>query len=223
MTRIPARLALALLLATAAAATAQDVDRPGHREFAWDGGDTLSVGGAMTVRVRQDGPARVVVTGPDDLVREVTLNNGRLGFDNGWRWFGRSFSGKGDIQVTITGVKLNDVSVSGSSVVTLGVLRQPELTVDVSGSGEIRAEGRVERLQARVSGSGGARLGGLSAREGELHVSGSGDIAVAALEDVHARVSGSGQIHIKDAPRAIDHRISGSGRLVAGGQTYRRR
>jgi hypothetical protein len=27
----------------------------------------------------------------------------------------------------------------------------------------------------------------------------------------------------KLAPRAIDHRISGSGRLVAGGQTYRRR
>lgn len=223
MARIPARLALALLLATAAAATAQEADRRGQREFAWDGGDALTVGGAMTVRVRQDGPARVTVTGPERLVREVTLHNGRLGFDNSFHWFGRPFTGKGDIQVTITGVRLNDVTVSGSSVVMLGAVRQPELTLGVSGSGEIRAEGRVERLQARVSGSGGARLDGLSAREGELGVSGSGDVVVAALEHVNARVSGSGQIHIKDAPREIAHSISGSGRLVAGGQTYRRR
>ena len=70
-----ANLTLVLSLGLPLAALAQDasptVDRPGHREWRWDGGSSLAVGGAMTVRVTEGGPARVVMTGPERLVRRA--------------------------------------------------------------------------------------------------------------------------------------------------------
>src|SRR4051812_16705776 len=121
MKQIFAKIGMVTILSVSAAcAQAQNVDRPGHREFAWSGGNALSVSGAMTVRVRKDGPARVVVTGPDDLVRRVILDRGHLGLENNWSWWGgNSWPRNERLEVEISGVSLNDVSVSGSSNVTL--------------------------------------------------------------------------------------------------------
>jgi hypothetical protein len=216
------------------------VDRSGHREFAWDGGDSLSVSGAMTVRVRRDGPARVVVTGPAELVERVVLRRGHLGMERNWSWWGgRSSSER--LLVEISGAPLEHVAVSGSSMVILGSLRQDSLTVRISGSGSVAADGRVSRLDARISGSGAARLSDMRAREARLSVSGSGSITVNAIESADLSVSGSGNIssetvrtadvsvsgsghvRIDSRPRELSQSISGSGRLVAGGETFTRR
>jgi hypothetical protein len=209
----------------AACAMAQNVDRPGHREFAWDGGNALSVSSAMTVRVRKDGPARVVVNGPDELVKRVFLRQGHLGLENNWSWWGgNDWVRDGRLEVEISGASLNEVGVSGSSNVTLdGSLQQRGLEVHISGSGSINATGQVEQLDVRVSGSGSARLGGIAARRGDLSVSGSGTVAVKAIDDAEVGISGSGQVRIDARPGKLVQSISGSGRLVAGGEVYSRR
>ncbi len=84
------------------------------------------------------------------------------------------------------------MSVSGSSQVRLGTLRQSDLEVNVSGSGSIYADGQVTRLDARVSRSGSARLEGMRTQDGRFGVSGSGSITLAAAERADASVSGSG-------------------------------
>jgi hypothetical protein len=220
-----------MLLAPAAAALAQSdygapptVNRPGHREFTWDGGKSLSVGGAMTVRVRKDGAPRVVVTGPDELVERVYLRRGHLGFENNNNWWG-GFNWNGRrIEVEITGVAPGEVSVSGSSQVTLAdPVRERDFEVHISGSGSVNAGGQVEQLDVHVSGSGNARLVALEARRGDLSVSGSGRVDVEAVEEAEVGISGSGQVCINNRPRALSQSISGSGQLVAGGVTYSRR
>jgi hypothetical protein len=228
MKNATAKLGLAIFLALPAGlALAQDgdrptVDRPGHREWTWDGGDTLAVGGSMIVKVRKDGPPRVVMTGPDEMVAHAYLRAGRLGLEDRDNWW-RNWRDQGPIEVTITGASLNDVTVSGSSQVTLGTLQQPALDVRVSGSGSITANGRVEQLDARVSGSGNARLQGLNARRGRTSVSGSGHVDLAALDDADVDISGSGQVRISARPGRLSQSISGSGRLTAGGDSYTRR
>jgi hypothetical protein len=226
-----AKIGLALaLLAPAGAALAQSdygarpaVDRPGHREFSWDGGKSLSVGGAMTVRVRKDGAPRVVVTGPNELVERVFLRRGHLGLEN-TNWWGGNNWNRSRLEVEITGVAPNEVSVSGSSQVTLAdPIRERDFEVHISGSGSVNAGGQIEQLDVHVSGSGNARLAAMEARRGDLSVSGSGQVAVKAVEDVEVGISGSGQVRINDRPRAISQSISGSGQLVAGGVTYSRR
>jgi hypothetical protein len=209
----------------AACATAQTVDRPGHREFAWDGGNVLSVSSAMTVRVRKDGPARVIVNGPEELVKRVYLRQGHLGLENNWSWWGGGdWIRNGQLQVEISGVSVNEIGVSGSSSVTLdGSLQQRDLEVHISGSGSVNAAGQVEQLDVRVSGSGNARLDNVAARRGDLSVSGSGHVTVKAVEDADVGISGSGQVRIEARPRNLKQGISGSGRLVAGGEVYSRR
>jgi len=133
-------------------------------------------------------------------VRRVTLDQGLIGMENsGWL---DNFDSK-DVEIIVSGVALEDVTVSGSGQLLLGTVRQPELTVNVSGSGGVRAEGRVERLDAHVSGSGGARLSGLAAGLGRITVSGSGNVVITALDDARVRVSGSGHVSISDRPRAF--------------------
>jgi len=227
--KIIPRILLALMLCVPGVAQAQDgraqVERPGHREWSWDGGSSLRVGGAMIVRVRPDGPARVVITGPEDQLEHVFLRSGHIGLDNGGSWWRRGWSDRSPLQVTISGVTLNEVTVSGSSQVTLGAgaVRPDDFSVRVSGSGSITAGGQVRQLDARVSGSGSARLGDLSARQGEVSVSGSGSVTVEALDAADVSISGSGHVRIHDRPRTLEHSISGSGRLAAGGDIYSRR
>jgi hypothetical protein len=226
MKHLFAKMTLALALALPAGmALAQEarptVDRPGHREFTWQG-DRLGVSGSMRVNVRRDGPPRVVVTGPQEMVSRVILRDGRLGMEDSGNWWG-NWNNNGRIEVEITGAALNEVSVSGSGQLRLGTLRQSDLEVSVSGSGSIYADGQVARLDARVSGSGSARLEGMRTQDGRFGVSGSGSIALAAAERADASVSGSGTVRITDRPRDLSHSVSGSGRIVAAGQTYSRR
>lgn len=198
------------------------VDRPGHREFTW-AGDRLGVSGSMQVNVRRDGPPRVVVTGPAELVERVILRDGRLGMENSYTSWWRNWGPNDRIQVEISGAALNEVSVSGSGTVRLGTLKQNALEVHVSGSGSIYADGQVSRLDGHVSGSGSARLDGMRAQDGRFSVSGSGSITVAAVDRVDASVSGSGNVRINDRPRDLSHSVSGSGRIVAAGEVYSRR
>ncbi len=228
MKHLFARMTLALALALPAGlALAQEarptVDRPGHREFTWQG-DRLGVSGSMRVNVRREGAPRVVVTGPEEMVRRVILRDGRLGMEDGFssNWW-RNWNNNGHIEVEITGAALNEVSVSGSGTLRMGTLRQSDLEVTVSGSGSIYADGQVTRLDARVSGSGSARLDGMRTQDGRFVVSGSGSIALAAAERADASVSGSGSVRITDRPRDLSHSVSGSGRIVAAGDVYSRR
>ncbi len=215
---------IALLPAMALAQDARlTVDRAGHREWTWDGGEKLGVGGAMTVRVVPGGPARVVMTGPEELVRRAYLRRGDLGLEN-TGWWNHSGSSRERIEVTISGVNLSQLSVSGSSRVTLeSPVRQRDLTVRVSGSGQVEARGQVERLEVRVSGSGEVKLDGVTAQQGDISVSGSGEVDIGAAAHVEVSVSGSGDVRIKERPSDIDTSISGSGRVTAGGDTYNRR
>ena len=49
------------------------VSQPGHREWTWDGDDNLRIEAPVTVHYSPDGPARVVITGPEASIgtREI--------------------------------------------------------------------------------------------------------------------------------------------------------
>src|ERR1700759_1905130 len=101
--------AVCALALTVASATARDwegfaprdpsLKQPGHWEWAWDGNDSLGIGlvGA-TVHYVPNGPARIVITGPDNALERVRVGQGQICWCEECRVIkGRVVSGSGGI------------------------------------------------------------------------------------------------------------------------------
>jgi hypothetical protein len=172
------------------------VTQPGRVEWAWDGGKKLAVGVPGTVHYSEAGAPRVVITGPDEMLRRVRFGDGNIVMDNDDFPWSNSWN-HDRLDITVTGVALNEFIVSGSGRMQLGKLQRDSLSVNVSGSGAVE-------LDAVVKG------------DAELKVSGSGHINFAGLQakGLRARISGSGGIDGKGRAESLDLDMSGSGRFA---------
>jgi len=106
------------------------------------------------------------------------------------------------------------VVVRNSGDSDLGHIERESLTVTVTNSGSVTAEGKVERLTVSVMGSGDAKLGKLAARTVTVMVMGSGDATVAPSEKLNATIMGSGDVHLTTRPAQISRQIMGSGKII---------
>lgn len=126
---------------------------------------------------------------------------------------------------------LTAAKLDGSGRLSLA-LDAPEAPLDLylSGSGDVRYQGRSAALGAHLSGSGDLRLAGetsdveltlsgsgelsakaLRAESGSLDLSGSGDISATVTESVRVSLSGSGEIELYGGANVEELRRSGSG------------
>lgn len=122
-----------------------------------------------------------------------------------------SFSCTERIVVRVQSPSLTHVEAAGSGDIWVSDVPGPALTVELSGSGAVRASGHVERLSVSLAGSGEFDGSQLRATHAELSVAGSGDIRAVVAQDVVAKVTGSGDIAIRGAAGNRNTRIMGSG------------
>ncbi len=172
--------------------------------------ERIKLSGSFDVSVQIGEPQSVKVTFDDNLLdiimTEVHGRTLRIYSDE-------SFSSRRDCRVEITVAKLEDVSLSGSGNVEIRDLNGGDFSVSVSGSGNIRADGKVDELDISVSGSGDIDARDLQAVDAYVTVSGSGDVDVSASGELSARVSGSGDVAYYGTPERISQRVSGSGSI----------
>ncbi|HEX4273304.1 MAG TPA: DUF2807 domain-containing protein [Rhizomicrobium sp.] len=187
------------------------VTQPGRMEWAWDGGKRLAVGVPALVHYSEQGAPRVVVTGSDDMLRHVHFGDGSIVMDNdgGFSWNHER------LDITVTGVALNDFVVAGSSQMLLGKLQRDSLSVLVSGSGSAEMDASVKGdTNLQVSGSGHIKFDSLQAQHLQARISGSGTIGGAGhADDLNLNISGSGRFGDITSARA-DVTISGSGQAT---------
>ena len=123
---------------------------------------------------------------------------------------GNNYSFERGLEVRLSAPCIKGISISGSGEVDVAGVHGEAFEARISGSGDFRAAGAVDHLEASISGSGDMRLYDLVAREAVLRISGSGDMRVHVTEDIDARVSGSGDISYRGDPRT-SLEVSGSG------------
>lgn len=119
----------------------------------------------------------------------------------------------GPVVVAISIPEIPEVTIAGAGNVELHDLAQASVLLQVTGSGDIEAAGKVERVEVEIAGSGGVDAAKLVAAEVKARVSGSGDARVHATQAVTARVQGSGHVRITGNPAHRDTRVVGSGRV----------
>lgn len=179
--------------------------QPGRWEWTWDGSDGLGVGIAATVRYVSSGPARIVITGPEESLQQLEVGQGQI------RWCD-TCRGSKKLEVVVSGVRLRSVSVHGAGGdVQLGRLDQDRLNLAISGTGRASAEGRIDRVDLSISGSGDADFGRAAVQRANIHISGSGNAAITPREEANVHVSGSGNVRMAASPPRLRQAVSGSG------------
>ncbi len=105
-------------------------------------------------------------------------------------------------QVTIIGAAKGDIES----------LQETNLTLDVSGNGELRCSGNVTELTLNSSGSGKFDCEDLIANNVKITVTGNGDAVVHAVDSLNVNISGSGSVQYIGDPE-IKKQVTGSGTI----------
>ncbi|MEO1259718.1 MAG: head GIN domain-containing protein [Bacteroidota bacterium] len=121
-----------------------------------------------------------------------------------------AISGSGEIRGE-TFIDPEDLTlrISGSGEMCLGVFVE-ELDARITGSGDMELEGTAEEFDLKITGSGDVDAFKLICEEADVDITGSGDASVHVLEFLKVRISGSGDVFYKGFPE-LDISISGSG------------
>ena len=124
---------------------------------------------------------------------------------------GVNFTSHLPLKVVATAPAVSEVDLSGSGDVRLSGLDQDELRVELRGSGDVVADGRVSIVSLALQGSGDIDTRRLQARKATIKLHGSGDVRAYASEEAKVRLHGSGDVTVKGRPKVRDSKVAGSG------------
>lgn len=190
------------------------IDMATHKEWKWDGGDSLALEAPVNVVYRQGGQPRITVTGDAAQLEHVKVGGGRIVSDNA----PAATKGQPRLTAVVGGMNLRKFSVNGGEKLDLGKIDQDELELHLNGHGSITGTGRVNRLDLTIAGSGKAALGGLSVGDAQVAIYGSGKGIIAPHGTLNLFVTGSGKIALASKPAKIEQNVLGSGGIVDVGE-----
>ena len=190
------------------------------RTLPWDGnGDRVAVALAANTYYRPGSGDQLVVKGDPRIISHVYVRDGVVGIDcNPGRFF---LNRRQRVEVTLPGRSFRTFELRGSGNMQLANLSQAEAQILVKGSGDVQADGKVDRLTIEIAGSGNVTARGTTDAL-DLDINGSGDAKLGSLiaKNADVRVDGSGNAEI--APRGatqVSIVSEGSGDVTAEGST----
>ncbi|WDF65795.1 head GIN domain-containing protein [Flavobacterium sp. KACC 22763] len=198
--------------------------------------DGIKIAGSFDVDLVSGKEGKITLKGEENLLAvikvEVEDNSLKIYVEKGTQI--RTSAGK--IQVTVPFEKISELSLAGSGdIKSKDVIKNDNLAVKlsgsgnfnlpvdtnnlelhVSGSGNINLKGTADKLTTKLSGSGDIDASSLKSKVVEANVSGSGNSKVTCAESITARVAGSGNIKYIGNPEKRDVKVSGSGTITKG-------
>ncbi|KQY83687.1 MULTISPECIES: GIN domain-containing protein [unclassified Brevundimonas] len=191
-----------------------DVGPSVTRNLAWTGGDKLTIEIPGDVTYIQGDTPSVVVTGRKSMVDQVNLIDGRLTWSEGddrsehvvFGW-----SNHDRLRVVITAPSVKSFDLEGSADLSIRDYDQPTFDLNISGSGDVVAEGETQTATIDVNGSGDSDLSALRATDASVDTSGSGDVRIGPTGAARIDISGSGDVDLTRRPANLQQSVSGSG------------
>ncbi|SFI66916.1 GIN domain-containing protein [Caulobacter sp. UNC279MFTsu5.1] len=194
------------------------------RNIAWSGSDALQIDVPAEVIFTQAAPgaaASVKIVGPQRLVDRVTLENGRLALRDGDGDGSVSINGHGvhisrdsdHLSVEIVAPGVRAFTLNGSGDLHLKAYDQPDLVLEINGSGDVDAQGKARKVDLKVAGSGEADLRSLDTGDAKIALAGSGEAHVAPHGAAEVEVAGSGDVYLTSKPTVLSSDVAGSGEV----------
>ena len=122
-----------------------------------------------------------------------------------------SYSSEEKLVVNINTPNYDEVSLSGSGNINILDFKNNNLSLNISGSGNITGNGEVETLVVKINGSGNLMSKEIKSKFATITINGSGDAEVFASDSISAKINGSGNIEYFGNPENVDSIINGSG------------
>ena len=179
--------------------------------------DKLSVSGSFDVDLIKGNAGDITIKAESNLMDylDIKVENGilEIGFKRG-----TNIKTRKTIQITVAFEKIESVKLSGSgAVICKDPIEGTDLSLSLSGSGNVKMNVAVENLNSNISGSGNMNIVG-TATDYSCAISGSGNTNAEdlATKTVNAKISGSGNVKVNVA-NEIYAKSSGSGNIMYTG------
>ena len=203
------RAALLIVLGGCTLSGVKGSGTPGHSVRQVTAFDEIEVSGTLDADITP-GPLHVEVSGDDNLVPlvETEVHGHTLVLRQT-----KSMRPQLALRVAIQAPSFRRVEASGAGTATLHQVAGDDLRLDLSGAGNLVADGSVHQLTVDVSGAGTINAKALTAERVEARISGAGTADVFASQSLSAHVSGAGTIHYAGHPPQVTKDISGAGSI----------
>ncbi len=203
------------------------------REFEVGEFDRINAGGNYKINLIKAEKPLVVVTTDDNLLEwiEIDVQGDQLFINSDYH-----LNPTHSIEIEIYYTELQQIVCSGASMIEhREILKNDNLTIDMSGAGAIDLNLDVDELNINLSGAGAIGLKGyvysqeinlsgagtleaknLESRYAEITISGIGNAKVNVKKELSANISGLGNIEYFGNPEEIHKNISGMGKIKRG-------
>ena len=185
------------------------------------GSQTVAVSAAETEKVND------IETYVENRILYIRFKSKKSWWSDQWNTTGRNY------RAYVSAPMIKSLESAGSGNIKIeGMLKTPELEIEISGSGNISGKIETENLDVTQSGSSNIRLNGI-ATKAEFECSGSGNVIssdlvidICAVEmsgsgnaelqvtkELSAEISGSGNIRYKGDANVVNSSVAGSGKI----------
>jgi hypothetical protein len=192
------------------------------RTLPYSGSSRLEVAYPADITVTQGDQPSFTITGPQNVIDDLQLNDGALESRYGpgyrYRWGGPwNHHDDGRLIITVVTPNTHEFHLAGAEKLTIRNFDQESLVLHIAGAGDVDGQGKAKRLEAHVAGAGHLDLGQLKVDDAEVHISGAGDAALNARRWADVSISGAGHIRFKCRPaNGLSQSISGFGSVDEG-------
>ena len=164
--------------------------------------------GSIDVNIKTSESNNCVVVADDNLIPYIKTEvvNNKLNIS-----LNESYSSEEKLVVNINTPNYDEVSLSGSGNINILDFKNNNLSLNISGSGNITGNGEVETLVVKINGSGNLMSKEIKSKSATITINGSGDGEVFASDSISAKINGSGNIKYFGNPENVDTIINGSG------------
>ena len=164
--------------------------------------------GSIDVNIKTSESNNCVVVADDNLIPYIKTEvvNNKLNIS-----LNESYSSEEKLVVNINTPNYDEVSLSGSGNINILDFKNNNLSLNISGSGNITGNGEVETLVVKINGSGNLMSKEIKSKSATITINGSGDGEVFASDSISTKINGSGNIKYFGNPENVDSIINGSG------------
>ena len=173
---------------------------------------SINLLGSIDISINSSDEYNCTVVGDDNLIpyikTEVVNNNLQISINN-------NYSSTEELAVNVNASEYDEVSISGSGDINIIDFKNDNLSLNINGSGNITANGKVQTFIATISGSGNIVSTELISKSATITIDGSGDAKIWATDSISSQINGSGNIEYYGNPINVKSKINGSGNIIS--------